>query len=34
MRKLIVMSALVGAVAAAVVAVLPDINRYRRIRAM
>jgi hypothetical protein len=33
MRKLIMM-VLLGAVAAAVVATLPDINRYRRIRSM
>jgi hypothetical protein len=33
MRKLI-MAALLGALAAAVVASLPDINRYRRIRSM
>jgi len=33
MRKLI-MLALVGAVAAAVVTNLPDINRYRKIRDM
>jgi hypothetical protein len=33
MRKLIV-AALFGAVVAAVIAVLPDVNRYRRIRAM
>jgi hypothetical protein len=33
MRKLIVV-ALVGAVVAAVAVTLPDLNRYRRIRAM
>jgi hypothetical protein len=33
MRRLITM-VLLGAVAAAVVATLPDINRYRRIRSM